>query len=399
LYSYQYDAPENGNSGNLPYQISATDQEGIRIDSVKIFKNWRTKDLIIRQELGINPGDLVTIEQLDKAVLRIWNIGNFAKVSYKLDTLQDTRILLIITAQDALTVMPDFSFSGNRREYSLSAGMNDENFLGRNILLNLAGTFGTLTKEATIRLGIPRQLLYRNMTLRGGYTYGAAQYKKYCMGKPFSGVSYLKKNLFLSVGNPFHTDYHYTFSPDVTIEFFSHKTDSTLFRSDIIYPENYHVKYLGFSLNESIGLINRIRHQRDGKLISASTGYNLGINRVSPDYFAISITGKYYKLCNKFVELHGTLSTGLTNAGLPSQIIYIGPDLVKGTLTGERWGKAYISGGIRAGFTYINRNWFALEHSFFVYAGNAAEKYAGLFRSKPLISTGSGIKLMVPMVP
>jgi hypothetical protein len=104
-------------------------------------------------------------------------------------------------------------------------------------------------------------------------------------------------------------------------------------------------------------------------------------------------------LWNKFIELHGTFSTGMTNARLPSQIIYVGPDLVKGALTGERWGRAYISGGIRAGFTYINRNWFALEHSLFVYSGNAAEKYAELFRNRPLISTGTGLKLMIPMVP
>jgi hypothetical protein len=89
----------------------------------------------------------------------------------------------------------------------------------------------------------------------------------------------------------------------------------------------------------------------------------------------------------------------LTNARLPSQIIYIGPDLVKGALTGERWGRAYFSGGIKAGITYLNLNWFAVEHSFFVYAGNAAEKYAGLFRNKPLVTTGTGLKLMIPMVP
>jgi hypothetical protein len=387
----------SGNPGLKPY---VSDQQRIRIDSVKIIKNWRTKDLIIRQELGVNPGDTVTIGQLDQAVLRIWNIGNFAKVNYLLDTLENNRILLSITAQDALTIMPDFSFEGNWKEYSLSVGVNDENFLGKNIELNLAGTFGTLNREATLRLGIPRQLLYKNMTLRAGYTYGAAQNLKYVNWKPVSGVSYYKENIFLTVGNPFHTDYHYTFSPDVTVEYLSHKTDSTLFRKkDVVYPDTYHVKYFAFILNESVGLMNMIRHQRKGKIAVFSAAYHFGIGRSSPDYFEINLFGRYSVLLNRFTELDGTVSTGMTNAKLSSQLLYLGADQIKGIRDGELWGRFYISGGIKAGITYINLNWFTLEHSFFVYWGIADEKYPGLFRNKPLIISGTGLKALIPMVP
>jgi outer membrane protein assembly factor BamA len=387
-------------SGNPILKPSVSDQKRIKIDSVKIFKNWRTKDLIIRQELSVNPGDSVTVEQLDKAVLRIWNIGNFAKANYQLDTLENNRILLKITAQDALTIMPDFSFEGNWKEYSLSLGVNDENFLGKNIELNLAGTFGTLTKEATLRLGIPRQLLYKNMTLRVGYTYGAAQNLKYVSWKPVSVVSYYKENIFLSVGNPYHTDYHYTFSPDITIEYLSHKTDSTLFGNvDMVYPGKYHVKYLGLILNESVGLMNMIRHQRKGRIAVVTAGCHFGTDRNSPDYYQINLLGKYSVLLNKIIELDGTFSTGITNAKLPSQLIYLGPDHIKGIRNGELWGKSYISGGIKAGFTWINRNWFALEHSFFIYTGIADEKFPGLFKNKPLITTGMGLKALIPMVP
>ncbi len=385
--------------GSHPDSVTWTIQDGIRIDSVLIVKNWRTRKQIIRQELLIYPGDTVTRETLDKAVLRIWNIGNFAKVSWQLDTLENSSVLLIITAQDALTIMPDFSFSGNRKEYSLSAGINDENFLGRNIELNLAATFGTLAKETTIRLGIPRQLLYKNMTLRLGYTYGAEQYLRYRNGKPFSGVSYLRRDIFLSVGNPCHTDYHYTFSPDLTIEYLSHQTDSSLFRMDIPFPDDYRVQYLGFTLRETVGLINRTRHQSDGKQIQVSTAYYRGMDQVSPDYYDLSFSANYYCLLNRVVELHAVLSMGMVNSGLPSQIRYLGPDQVKGALTGERWGKAYISGGFDAGFTYLNRDWFALEHFVFLFTGNAAGSCGALFGNRPLFSAGTGLKLMVPMVP
>ncbi len=75
--------------------------------------------------------------------------------------------------------MPNFSFSGNRKEYMMTLGVIDNNFLGRNINFGIAGTFGTNVKYGNLNIGIPRQLLYRNMTLNGGLSYGASQNFRY----------------------------------------------------------------------------------------------------------------------------------------------------------------------------------------------------------------------------
>jgi outer membrane protein assembly factor BamA len=371
----------------------------VRIDSISIRKNWRTRERIIIQELDIKSGDLVTVRQIENSISRIWNIGNFARVNYRIDTTENGTIVLNITAQDALTIMPNFSFSGNSKEYILTLGVNDNNLLGRNINLGLAGSFGTNVRYGNLNIGIPRQLLYRNMTLNGGFSYGASQNFRYENGVITSGVAYHYKNVSLFVGNPFHTDYKYTFSPNLAISYFSHKTDSSLLDPGIPNWGSYNVNYLNVSTSESVGMINRVRHQEDGYLVTAGIGYGIGLDKKSHGYFSFGVNGKYSKLLNRFLQLDAGFSTGYTTADVPSLISYLGPAQIKGILTGERSGKSIWSANASALITYINRDWFAVEQSFFLNTGNATDIYWKLFTRSPLFSAGSRIRFMIPMVP
>ncbi len=371
----------------------------VRIDSVSIRKNWRTRESIIIQELDIKSGDVVTSSQIENSISRIWNIGNFVRVSYRIDTLQNGRIVLNVTAQDAVTIMPNFSFNGNSKEYILTLGVNDNNLLGRNINLGVAGTFGTNARYGNLNIGIPRQLLYRNMTLNGGFSYGSSQNFRYENGLITSGVAYNYKNVSLFAGNPFHTDYKYTFSPNLAISYFNHKTDSSLLDPDIKEWDSYEVNYLSISTSESVGLINRIRHQSDGYLLTVGMGYGIGLDKESRGYFSLGISGKYSKLLNSFFQIDADFSTGYTTVNLPSLISYLGPGQVKGILTGEKSGKSIWNANTAALVTYINRNWFAVEQSFFLNAGNAEDIYSKLFTTSPLLSAGSRLRFMIPMVP
>jgi outer membrane protein assembly factor BamA len=371
----------------------------VRIDSVSIRKNWRTRESIILQELDIKTGDIVTTQQIENSISRIWNIGNFAKVNYRIDTLENGMIVLNLTAQDALTIMPNFSFSGNRREYIMTLGVIDNNFLGRNINLGVAGSFGTNVRYGNLNIGIPRQLLYRNMTLSGGFSYGASQNFRYENGTISKGIAYRYKNISMFVGNPYHTDYKYTFSPNLAISYFSHTTDSSLLDPTIPVWGSYDVKYLTISTSESIGLINRIRHRQDGYLVTAGIGYGIGLDKQSHGYFSFGIQGTYSRLLNRFMQLDAGIATGYTTSDLPSLISYLGPGQVKGILTGERSGKSIWNANTAALITYVNNDWFAVEQSFFVNAGNAADIYWNLFASNPLFSAGTRVRFMIPMVP
>lgn len=370
-----------------------------KIDSITIRRNWRTREKIILQELDIKPGEIVDTKQIDMSISRIWNIGNFARVYYRIDTLDNGKIVLDVTAQDALTIMPVFSFSGNRKEYVLTLGVNDNNLLGRNIYLGLAGSFGSNVRYGNMNIGIPRQLLYRNMTLNGGFSYGVSQNLIQENGIISSGVAYHQKNISIFIGNPYHTDYKYTFSPNLAISYFNHKTDSTLLETGIRNSGNYNVNYLTVSTSESVGLMNRVRHQQDGYIITAGMGYGIGLDKESPGYFSFGVSASFSNLFNRFFQLDAGFSTGYTTAELPSLISYLGPSHVKGILSGEKAGKSIWHANTAANITYINRDWFAIEQSLFLNFGNAADLYSDLFKTTPLYSAGCRLRLMVPMVP
>jgi len=77
-----------------------------------------------------------------------------------------------VTARDALTIVPILSFNGNKQDWSLSAGVTDNNFLGKNIRFSANGTIGTNTKKVNVGVTIPRQLMYKNMSVSGNVLYG-----------------------------------------------------------------------------------------------------------------------------------------------------------------------------------------------------------------------------------
>ena len=115
---------------------------------------------------------------------------------------------------------------------------------------------------------------------------------------------------------------------------------------------------------------------------------------LSPTIFIL-----YYKLFNRIVQFAAKFATGYTTSGIPSLLYYKGNREVKGIVNGEISGKAYYTAYIGGHFTYINRNWFALEQTVFLNWGNGSDIYADIYRTTPLTSVGSGVSLMIPMIP
>jgi hypothetical protein len=72
---------------------------------------------------------------------------------------------------------------------------------------------------------------------------------------------------------------------------------------------------------------------------------------------------------------------------------------VKGIINGEVSRKAYYTTYSGFHFTYINIDWIAIEQSFFVNWGNGADNYTDIYTTKPIATVGSGIRLMMPMIP
>jgi outer membrane protein assembly factor BamA len=371
----------------------------IRIDTINIQKNWRTKDRIILKELGIQPGTDIDRHAIETGITRIWNIGNFSDVRYVIDTLHDGRTLLNITAKDAFTIVPILSFSGNKDDFKLTAGVSDNNFLGKNLHVGIMGSYGSNVTDFSIKFTIPRQLLYKNMAIHTSVTYGHQEQYRFDQGEKVSGVGYEKKEVVLGISNPWNRDFQYTFSPDFGLTFFQHTTDSALIPSEIPHAGAYKINYLQAGVSESIGYIKRMRHQRDGYLVAGSVRWGIGLDPNSPQYLTVGLSASYYKLFNPVIQLSVKFSTAYTTSDVPSLLFYRGNRDVKGTIYGEISGKAYYTAYTGAHFTYFNRNWFALEQSFFINWGNGADRYGDIYTSAPIATIGTGVSFMVPMIP
>jgi outer membrane protein assembly factor BamA len=369
------------------------------IDSVMIRKNWRTRDKIILRELQFNVGEKVSQETIDKTISQIWNIGNFAQINYSIDSISPDRYMLNIMAKDAFNLVPYVTIGGNKDDKNLSMGFSDNNFLGRNIDLNLRGNIGTYKSTYSASVTIPRQLLYKNMSLSFSAASGSGNSYRYQNNEQISAVAYRSKQFSANIGNPWHTDYEYTFSPNFGLRIFQHKTDSTLINTNVPLVNDYKVDYLVLSLGESVGLVNRNRHQKDGYAISGGYGLGLGLNTNSPVYHSFGFGASYYKTLNKVVEMSATYSTAYTRSTTPSLIHYMSSGDVKGIKNGQESGQGHYNVKLKGSFTYLYYNWFALEHSVYTHFGMADDKYFRNYQRKPRTSFGTEIRIWTPMIP
>ena len=369
------------------------------IDSVQIKKNWRTRDKIIMSELQFNVGDKVNQETIDKTISQIWNLGNFAQIDYSIDSISPSSHMLNITAKDAFNLVPYVTVGGNKDDKRISMGFSDNNFLGRNIDLNLEGNIGTYSSTYSGSISIPRQLLYENMTLSFGLSSGSGNSYRYNGDEQVSVVAYRTKQFSMGMGNPWHTDYEYTFSPNLGLSLFQHKTDTSIIDIDVPLADDYKVNYLALSLGESLGLININRHQKDGYSISGSYGIGIGLDKNSPVYHSFGFGASYYKTFNRVVELSARYSTAYTTSTTPSLIHYMNSSDVKGIKNGQESGQGHYNVKLNSSFTYLYYNWFALEHSVYTHFGMANDKYFTNYTRKPRISLGTEIRIWTPMIP
>jgi len=371
----------------------------IRIDSIRIDKNWRTRESIIREEIKISVGDSINQGVLDTMIMRVWNIGNFAKVGYDLDTNAGGVNTLTVLAKDAFTLIPILSFSGNRQDWSLALGMTDNNFLGRNIRLNIQGTLGTNAKSFQLGFSVPRQLMYKNMTASGSLLFGQGNNYRIEDGKKVLGVAYKKSQISGSISNPWHEDFKYRFSPDFGWSLFQHKADSSLVDADVPLPKNYTVNYLSLSVGESVGFVQRKRHQKNGFAGNIGISLGVGLDAHSPHYYTLNGGVEYHKLFNSVVQFSAKFKTGYTSSNIPSLQFYQGANIVKGTVTGEISGQAYYGGYLGWHMTYVNKDWFAMEQSIYFNWGNGKDKYLELYNSSPVYGIGTGFHFNIPMIP
>ena len=359
-----------------------------KADTIIIERNWRTRDKIILAELEFGAGDTVTQQILELSLKKLWNLQNFSSVDFRWDSLTDGRTALRLVTRDALTIIPIIGGNLQKNDLRISAGLADHNFLGRNIRLEVRGQYGeTEPSLGEIKLTIPRQLLWKNMSI------GAAV-RKVQFGYTTSDQA------FISIVNPFHLDYHYTFSPDLETGF---NRLSKLHTHELDDPEsgimNFDYRFWYFRITESVGTITHRRHQEEGYNITAMIGAGFGLTKETTNYFEAAIHAEYNRLISPRLQFSIKWDGNYNPGGYEYLWTRYGPANVRGIEYGDLTGRLMQLASAGLYYTWINRDYLAVEQSLFVQYGSAAKNIGVPSDFKQQYAIGTGFQFTIPMYP
>ncbi|MDD5348556.1 MAG: outer membrane protein assembly factor BamA, partial [Candidatus Omnitrophica bacterium] len=101
----------NQDTGRVDIVMNVTEHQVVYVDRIKIQGNVKTKDVVIRRELRIKPGDRFDGEKLRRSKERLQNLGYFEEVSYDTEeTGVAERKDLVVDVKETKT--GQFSFGG-----------------------------------------------------------------------------------------------------------------------------------------------------------------------------------------------------------------------------------------------------------------------------------------------
>ena len=101
----------NSDTGRADITYKITENQIIYVDKIKIRGNIKTKDLVVRRELRLHPGDKFDGEKLRRSKERLQNLGFFDEISYDTeDTAEPDKKNLMVDVKETKT--GSFSFGG-----------------------------------------------------------------------------------------------------------------------------------------------------------------------------------------------------------------------------------------------------------------------------------------------
>lgn len=104
-------ASVNKESGRVDITYNISENELVYVEKIKIKGNVKTKDVVVRRELRIYPGDKFDGEKLKRSKERLQNLGFFEEVNYDTEeTDQSNKKDLIVDVKESKT--GTFSFGG-----------------------------------------------------------------------------------------------------------------------------------------------------------------------------------------------------------------------------------------------------------------------------------------------
>jgi len=147
----------NENTGRVDVLYKVKEREITYIDKVKIRGNTKTKDIVIRRELRVYPGEQFDGDKIRRSKERLYNLGYFEEVNFDTEPSQEPdRQNLMVEVKEAKT--GEFSFGGGYSSVDALIGFaeilqknfdwaNPPSFTGDGQKLRIRAQFGSVRQD------------------------------------------------------------------------------------------------------------------------------------------------------------------------------------------------------------------------------------------------------------
>ncbi len=147
----------NEKTGRINVTYNIIENEVCYVDKIIIKGNTKTKDVVIRRELRIFPGDRFDGVKLRRSKEKLYNLGFFEEIAYDIEEgSSPTKRNLVVTVKEAKT--GEFSFGGGYSSIDRLIGFieivqnnfdifNFPNFTGAGQVLKVRAEFGKTRKD------------------------------------------------------------------------------------------------------------------------------------------------------------------------------------------------------------------------------------------------------------
>ena len=179
------------NKINLIFEIKEFKKE--YLTKINIFGNNITEEKVIRDNLAVDEGDPFNKLLLAKSINNLKSLNIFGDVNYELNTVDNNKKILDITIEEKPTGEITAAAGAGTQGSTLGFGIKENNFLGKNIMLNtnlriseetIRGQFSIINPNwnytdkvlsTTIESSVTDRMVdYGYKTNRTGFSFGSA---------------------------------------------------------------------------------------------------------------------------------------------------------------------------------------------------------------------------------
>ena len=199
----------NPDQDNKTVEISFYNDLGnkITVNRIKLVGNIKTRDNVIRREIGFNENELLTTYQMNESKRRVENLGYFEQrtgVNWKIVKVDENSADLDLILKEVKTgkMFAQIGFGGTEdfqspsKSFKIGAGLQDTNLLGTGIIYNLNGSYSQEDRSIVFSLLNPWLL---DRPIRGGIdaSHRQATYDEFknVVSPPVEATSFISGNL------------------------------------------------------------------------------------------------------------------------------------------------------------------------------------------------------------